>query len=90
MALLIDGYNLLHASGILGRGVGPGGLERSRLALLNFVAERVELPVIGEKIKKHDDAEQPDQRQYSGGWLHATCLAGYSPSFLPGIKYPCT
>jgi predicted RNA-binding protein with PIN domain len=39
MSLLIDGYNLLHASGILGRGTGPGGLERSRLALLNFVAE---------------------------------------------------
>ncbi|HEV3021056.1 MAG TPA: NYN domain-containing protein [Pirellulales bacterium] len=41
MSLLIDGYNLLHASGILGRGTGPGGLERSRLALLNFVAEAV-------------------------------------------------
>lgn len=39
MALLIDGYNLLHASGILGRGIGPGGLQRSRLALLNFLAE---------------------------------------------------
>jgi predicted RNA-binding protein with PIN domain len=42
MALLIDGYNLLHASGILGRGVGPGGLERSRAALLNFLAESLE------------------------------------------------
>ena len=30
MALVIDGYNLLHASGILGRGIGPGSLERSR------------------------------------------------------------
>src|SRR5690606_34519981 len=39
MALLIDGYNLLHASGILGRGTGPGSLERSRNALLNFLAE---------------------------------------------------
>ena len=39
MALLIDGYNLLHASGILGRGIGPGSLERSRNALLNFLAE---------------------------------------------------
>jgi predicted RNA-binding protein with PIN domain len=37
MGILIDGYNLLHASGILGRGVGPGGLERSRRALLNFL-----------------------------------------------------
>jgi hypothetical protein len=38
MTLLIDGYNLLHASGVLGRGVGPGGLERSRTALLNVLA----------------------------------------------------
>jgi uncharacterized protein len=42
MALLIDGYNLLHASGILGRGIGPGGLERSRGALLNFLAESLD------------------------------------------------
>jgi predicted RNA-binding protein with PIN domain len=39
MPLIIDGYNLLHASGILGRGVGPGSLERSRTALLSFLAE---------------------------------------------------
>lgn len=47
MPLLIDGYNLLHASGIMGRGIGPGGLERSRLALLNFLAasiDEAELP----------------------------------------------
>ncbi len=42
MSLLIDGYNLLHASGILGRGVGPGGLERSRAALLNFLVESLD------------------------------------------------
>ncbi len=42
MALLIDGYNLMHVAGIVGRGVGPGGLERSRLALLNFLAESLE------------------------------------------------
>jgi hypothetical protein len=42
MALLIDGYNLLHASGILPRGLGPGGLERSRLALLNFLVDSLE------------------------------------------------
>jgi predicted RNA-binding protein with PIN domain len=39
MPLMIDGYNLLHASGILPRRVGPGGLERSRTALLNFLVE---------------------------------------------------
>ena len=42
MSLVIDGYNLMHAAGIVGRGVGPGGLERSRLAVLNFVVESVE------------------------------------------------
>ena len=26
MPMLIDGYNLLNATGIVGRGVGPGGL----------------------------------------------------------------
>jgi predicted RNA-binding protein with PIN domain len=39
MALLIDGYNLLHASGILGRGRGQSALERSRSALLNVLAQ---------------------------------------------------
>jgi predicted RNA-binding protein with PIN domain len=39
MSLLIDGYNVLYAVGILGHGVGPGTLERARLALLNFLAE---------------------------------------------------
>ena len=24
MSLIIDGYNLMHAAGIVGRGVGPG------------------------------------------------------------------
>jgi len=41
MAILIDGYNLLNATGIMG-GAGPGSLERSRLALLNFLAESLE------------------------------------------------
>ncbi len=38
MPLLIDGYNLLHATGLFGRGQGPGGFERSRQALLDFLA----------------------------------------------------
>jgi uncharacterized protein len=42
MALLIDGYNLVHVAGILGQGVGPGSLQRARLALLNFLAESLE------------------------------------------------
>jgi predicted RNA-binding protein with PIN domain len=42
MPLLIDGYNLLYSTGIVGRGEGPGGWERSRLALLNFLAASIE------------------------------------------------
>ena len=38
MATLIDGYNLLHATGILGRNVGPRTLERARNALIGFLA----------------------------------------------------
>jgi uncharacterized protein len=38
--LLIDGYNLMYAAGIVGVGKGRGGgLERSRAALCRFVAE---------------------------------------------------
>jgi hypothetical protein len=41
--ILIDGYNLLHVTGVTGRGIadrkiGPGTLERARTALLNFLA----------------------------------------------------
>jgi predicted RNA-binding protein with PIN domain len=42
MSLLIDGYNLLHVAGILGKGRGAHTLERARLALLNFLAESLD------------------------------------------------
>ncbi len=59
MALLIDGYNLLHASGILGRGVGPGGLERSRSALLNFLVESLEEQELARTTVVFDAREAP-------------------------------
>jgi predicted RNA-binding protein with PIN domain len=36
-AFLIDGYNLLHAMGILGGPVGPHGLEKARARLLGLL-----------------------------------------------------
>ena len=57
MSLLIDGYNLLHVSGILGGGAGPGSFERSRLALLNFLAASLdprELPHTTVVFDSHD------------------------------------
>ena len=59
MALLIDGYNLLHASGILGRGRGPGGLERSRAALLNFLVESLEPAELAQTTIVFDAQQSP-------------------------------
>lgn len=42
MGLIIDGYNLLNVTGIFGAGGGPRSFERSRLALLDFLADRLE------------------------------------------------
>jgi len=38
MSLIIDGYNLLHATDLLGEGSGAGSFQRSREALLVFLA----------------------------------------------------
>ena len=57
MPLLIDGYNLLNATGIVGGGAGPGSFQRSRLALLNFLAASVdprELPHTTVVFDAHD------------------------------------
>ncbi len=35
--LIIDGYNVLHSCGMLGRHVGPGTLERARNALAGYL-----------------------------------------------------
>jgi hypothetical protein len=59
MKLVIDGYNLLHASGILGRGTGPGGLERSRTALLNFLAESLDARQLSVTTVVFDAREAP-------------------------------
>jgi predicted RNA-binding protein with PIN domain len=59
MALVIDGYNLLHASGILGHGIGPGGLERSRVALLNVLAESLEERELAQTTVVFDAREAP-------------------------------
>lgn len=42
MSLLIDGYNLLHVTGIFGQGRGAGGLHRSRESLLRFLAASID------------------------------------------------
>ena len=59
MSLLIDGYNLLNAVGIIGRGVGPGSLHRARLALLNFLAASLEPEEIPQTTVVFDAHDAP-------------------------------
>jgi len=59
MSLLIDGYNLLSAVGILARGVGPGSLQRARLALLNFLAESLDPQDVPRTTVVFDAADPP-------------------------------
>jgi len=56
---LIDGYNLLHATGIAGRGSGPGGFQRSRLALLNFLAASIDPAELPHTTVVFDAREAP-------------------------------
>ena len=59
MTLLIDGYNLLNSVGIVGRGVGGSSLQRSRIALLNFLAQSLEEAEIRRTTVVFDAAEAP-------------------------------
>jgi hypothetical protein len=80
VAILIDGYNLLHATGILGRKVGPGTLERARNALLRFLAtsltdsERAETTVV---FDANNGPPGLPREQYHQG-IHVLYAQGYA------------
>jgi len=59
MSLLIDGYNLLNAVGITGRGRGASSLERSRTALLNFLADSLDAAEIPSTTVVFDATHAP-------------------------------
>ena len=59
MSLLIDGYNLLHASDIFGEGSGPGYFQRSREALLAFLAASLKETERAQATIVFDAAEAP-------------------------------
>jgi predicted RNA-binding protein with PIN domain len=59
MSLLIDGYNLLNAVGITGRGAAASSLERSRRALLNFLAESLDPRDVSTTIVVFDSHAAP-------------------------------
>ncbi len=62
MAILIDGYNLLHAAGIIPRDVGRGTLQRARQALLNWLVSSLEPHQVRETIVVFDAANPPPGR----------------------------
>lgn len=59
MTLIIDGYNLLHASGVFGADRGPRGFEQSRLALLDLLVDLLGSRA-AETIVVFDAARAPD------------------------------
>jgi hypothetical protein len=59
MSLLIDGYNLLHVTGITGRRGGAGGFERSRQALLRFLAASIPPDELRDATIVFDAADAP-------------------------------
>jgi len=59
MLYLVDGYNLLHAVGIVSRIRGPQGLEHSRLALLNFLAESLDPEEASQTTVVFDASDAP-------------------------------
>jgi predicted RNA-binding protein with PIN domain len=59
MTLIIDGYNLLHASGVFGDERGPRGFEKSRLALLDMLVDLLG-EAAGDTIVVFDAARAPD------------------------------
>jgi uncharacterized protein len=60
MPLLIDGYNLLHVTGIVGETKGTAGpFQRSREALLNFLATSISEREVTQTTIVFDAADAP-------------------------------
>jgi hypothetical protein len=59
MRLLIDGYNLLNATGIDARGYRIGSLERSRLGLLHFLFKSLDPPELSQTTVVFDSTHAP-------------------------------
>jgi hypothetical protein len=59
MPLIIDGYNLLHLSGMMPARLGPGGLERARLALVNLLSASLEAAERNQTCVVFDAANAP-------------------------------
>ena len=77
MLLLVDGYNLLHVSGIFGPAGAPPTLEQSRLALLEFLAASLSGPVRKKTTVVFDAAAAPPG--LPSQLVHAEILVRFAP-----------
>jgi len=79
MSLIIDGYNLLHVTGIVGNRMGPATLERARGGLVNFVASSIELLELAETTIVFDAKDAPPglPKRYEYGGLIVLYAKGY-------------
>lgn len=59
MALLIDGYNLLHASDVFPAAQSPATLENARLALLDYLVKQLPAKVLARTIVAFDAVAAP-------------------------------
>jgi len=59
VSVLIDGYNLLHITGIFGRGRALSSLERARTALLNMLAMSIAPDEVGQTTIVFDANDAP-------------------------------
>lgn len=81
MPILIDGYNLLYAVGVAGRGHGIGSLERARLGLLHFLLRAIAPDEIAETTVVFDALNAPP------GVPHESAYHGLSIRFANRHEY---
>ena len=79
MTVIIDGYNLLHASGVFGADRGPRGFEQSRIALLDVLLDLLG-DEAGKTIVVFDAANAPTACR--GGAPMGRCGSG-TPATIP-------
>ncbi len=77
MLLLVDGYNLLHVSGIFGPVGAPSTLEQSRRALLEFLAAQLPGPLRRQTTVVFDAAAAPPG--LPSQLVHAEMMVRFAP-----------
>ena len=78
MTVIIDGYNLLHASGVFGETRGSRGFEQSRMALLDMLVGLLG-DTAAQTIVVFDAVRAPDG--LPGRWTHQGILVWFAREY---------